>query len=352
LTLAPFHTPEEPLTTARFIKTKTIEPYYIIYGDNDLFKEDFVKELLEVLLVGKVDSSAVHVLDASDKETGVTAAMIKEKAGTMSFFSERNFIVVKEFTKLQKEEFEELMEYLPSLPGACNMVLTSSMENKDFDKKVLAHYKNIPAQAIFNFSSGRTADIKKWGRDYLAKAGKSIDEEVLDYIIDESNSDAASMKNELDKMILISGDRQEIGRNDFNSVRGVDKEYDMWALTGAFAAKDEKRVFLILDKIFDDMGPEAIMGALFAEIKKIYIVRYFTGKGEDRKALKYTYFSQKRLDEARQSVKNFKTAPYVDILNIVKDADRAVKLSNRQMAKTIIIMMLQKIFLRLEGKQE
>jgi DNA polymerase III delta subunit len=225
-------------------------------------------------------------------------------------------------------------------------VLASSMESKDMEKKVLIPYK-IPAQCIFNFSSGRVSDIKKWANDYLEQAGKSIDEEVLDYVIDESNSDAASVKNELDKMILLSGDRPKIGKNDFNSVRGVDKEYDIWALTGAFAARDEKQTFIILDKVFDDLGPESILGALFAEIRKIYIVRYFTGRGEDAKALKYTYNSPYRLEEARRAVKNFKTAPYVDILNIFKEADKAVKLSNRQMAKTIIIMMLQKIFLRL-----
>lgn len=296
--------------------------------------------------MGKVDSSAVHVLDASDKEKQVTAAEIKEKAGTMSFFSERTFIVIKEFNKLLKEEFEKLMEYLPSIPEACNVVLTSSMEYKDLDKKVLTPYR-IPAQVIFNFSSGRVSDIKKWAKDYFLAAGKTIDEEVLDYIIDESNDDAASVKNEMDKMILLSGDRKEIGRHDFNSVRGVDKEYDMWALTAAFAAKDEKRTFIILDKIFDDLGPEAILGALFAEIRKIFIVRFFTTKGEDAKALRYVYNSPKLLEDARRAVKNFKSAPYVDILDIVKEADRAVKMSKREMAKTIIIMMLQKIFLRL-----
>jgi DNA polymerase III delta subunit len=223
------------------------------------------------------------------------------------------------------------------------------MEFKDLDKKALSPYK-VPAQSVLNFSSGKTSDIKKWGRDYLGQAGKNIDEEVLDYIIDESNSDAAAIKNELDKMILISADRAEIGRNDFNSVRGVDKEYDMWALTAAFAAKDEKRTFVILDKIFDDLGPEAILGALFAEIRKIYIARYFISRNEDNKALKYIYNSQRMLDEARRAVKNFKSAPYVDILNIIKEADRAVKLSDRHMAKTVIIIMLQKIFLRLEAR--
>ena len=336
------------MNTARFIKTKTLLPYYVIYGDNDLFKEDFVKELLEVFLAGKVDASAVHMLDATDKEKPVTAAEIMEKAGTMSFFSERTFIVVKEFTRLLKDELTRLMEYLPALPEVCNVVLTSSLEYKDLEKKVLTPYKT-PAQCIFNFSSGRLGDIKKWGDAYLATAGKSIDEEVLDYIIDEANADAASIKNELDKMILISGDRARLGRPDFNSVRGVDREYDMWALTGAFAARDENKTFMILEKIFDDLGPEAILGALFAEIRKIYIVRYFTGRKEDSKAMRYVYNSPRLLEDARRAVKNFLSAPYVDILDIIKEADRSIKLSNRAMAKTVIIIMLQKIFLRLGG---
>jgi DNA polymerase III delta subunit len=334
------------MTTARFIKTKTLQPYYVVFGDNDLFKEDFVKELLEVFLAGKVDPSAVHTLDATDKENPVTAGQIIEKASTMSFFSERTFIVVKEFTKLLKEELEKLMDYLPRLPEVCNMVLISSAEFKDIDKKVLTPYK-VPAQSAFNFSSGRTTDIKKWGRDYLASDGKHIDEEVLDYIIDEANSDTSAIKNELDKMILISGDRAEITKNDFNSVRGVDREYDMWALTKAFGAADAKKAYTVLEKIYDDFGPEAIMGALFAEIKKIYIVRFFTSKKEDAKALKYVYFNQRSLEEARQNAKNFSKVPYVEILNIARDADVAIKRTRREMAKTIIVMMMEKIFLKL-----
>jgi DNA polymerase-3 subunit delta len=335
------------MPTARFIKTKVLQPYYIIYGDNDLFKQEFIKEMLEVFLAGKIDPSAIHTFNLSDKEGEVTAGAIIEQASTMSFFSERNFIVVKEFQKLKKDDLEKLMAFLPSAPEACNIVLTSSLEHRDMEKRILGPYK-IPGASVFNFSSGHTGDIKKWSRDYLAAAGKQIDEEVLDYLIEEANSDAIAIKNELDKMLLISGDRAELGKKDFNDVRGVDREYDIWALTAALGNRDEKKAFMVLDKIYEDIGPEGMLGALFSEIKKIYIVRYYTGRNEDAKAMKYVYNNPRALGIIRQYVKNFRNAPYVDILNIVKDADKRIKLSSRQNGKTILVMMLQKIFLRLE----
>jgi len=337
------------MPTARFIKSKTLLPYYIIYGDNDLFKEEFIKEILEVFLTGKIDPSAVQAFDVSDKEGEVTAGDIIEKASTMAFFSERTVVIVKEFQKLKKDELERLMKFLPGVPAACNMVLASSLDHRDMEKRILGVF-GIPAQNVFNFSSGHTADIKKWANNYLSTAGKKIDEEVLDYIIDEANSGAAEVKNELDKMLLISGDREEVGRKDFNDVRGVDKEYDIWALTAAVGSRDEKKAYVVLDRIYDDIGPEGILGAIFSEIRKIYIIRYFTGRNEDSKALKYVYNNPRALGIVRQYVKNFRNAPYVDILDILKEADKRIKLSSRQNARTILYMMLQKMFLRLENK--
>ncbi len=337
------------MATARFIKTKTLQPYYIIYGDNDLFKEDFVKEMIEVFLAGKINPTAVHTFNIADKGSEITAGDVMEKASTMSFFSERNFVVVREFHKFKKEDFEKLMNFLQCIPAECNLVLTTSLEHKEIEKKALAPYK-IPGANVFNFSSGRTGDIKKWARDYLAAAGRQMEEEVLDYLIDEANSDAIAIKNELDKMILVSGDRVEINRKDFSDVRGVDKEYDIWALTRAVGERDEKKAFIVLDRVYEDMGPEAILGAVFSEIRKIYIVRYFTGRGEDAKAMKYVYNNSYTLGIVRQYAKNFRNAPYVDMINIIRDADRKIKLSNRQLAKTILVVMLERIFLRLENQ--
>lgn len=337
------------MTTARFIKTKTLLPYYIIYGDNDLFKQDFIREMIEVSLTGKVDPSAVNSFDVSDKEGDVSAGDIIERASTMSFFSERTVVIVREFQKLKKDDLERLMKFLPAIPAACNMVLTSSLDNRDIEKRILGPY-NIPSQNTFNFSSGHTADIRKWADNYLAAAEKKIDVEVLDYLIEEANSDATAVKNELDKMLLISGEREEVGRKDFDDVRGVDREYDIWALTAAVGNRDEKKAYVVLDKIYEDIGPEGILGAIFSEIRKIYIIRYFTGRKEDSKALKYVYNNPRALGIVRQYVKNFSNAPYVDILDIIKEADKRIKLSSRQNARTILYMMLQKMFLRLEHK--
>jgi len=332
------------LPQARYIKSKTIQPYYIIFGDNELFKEEFVNELLEVFLEGKVDPSASHMIDASDKEADVTASVIIEKASTPSFFSERTFVVVKEFTKLIKDEFEKLMAFLNDIPPNCNMVLMSSADFKDIDKKVLTPYA-IPSASVFNFSSGRASEIIKWAKDYTAKAGKSVEDEVLEYIIEQSNSDAASVKNELDKLILVSGERREIGRDDFAKVKGVDKDYDVWALTAAVGAADAKKAFFVLYRIYDDMGPEAILGAVFNEIKKIYAVRYYMSVNAEAKALRYVYNNPRALAAVKQNVANYRKLSYAEALNIIREADMRIKTSARENALTALVIMIEKLMI-------
>ncbi|HDQ25302.1 MAG TPA: DNA polymerase III subunit delta [bacterium] len=323
-----------------------ILPAYWLLGDNELFKEEFVRELKEIHLKESLDPSACFSYDINDSQNRPSVEEIIEKAMTPSFFSPKALVVVKNFNKLLKDEYTKLLEFVAGAPAFCHFVLTSSQDERDFKKKFAAF--NIPAAGIKVFSGGNTAGMRKWCAAYLAERGKTIDADVLEYIIDESNSDAHAVKNELEKMILFSGERALITKEDFADTRGVDRGYDVWALTDAVGAADAARAYAVTEKIFDSSKPEALMGAVFDRIRKIFGVRYYLSKNDEQSAIRLLNNNPRALWPVKAQVKNYSGVSYVDILDIIKDADKKIKLSSRENARTIFLMMLEKIFLKVK----
>lgn len=329
------------MAQANFIKTSKLEPFYVLAGDDDFFRGEFIKELLEVFLAGKLDNTSMETYDLNDKDEAAEVTSIIESAKTPPFFSEKKFILVREFTKFKKDDMEKLTKFLPQVPEFTVMLLTTGQEAK----KVLD--LDIPSKNIINLTASKSADIKTWIENYLKEEKKTINPDVLDYIISESNGESAAVKNEIDKILLFVGNKAEIEMADFSQTRGVSREYNLDELTEAIAAKDEKRAMFVFEKIYPDTAPEQMMGFIFYKIKSLYIMRYFLSTGEFKKIYKFAYV--KDMDKAKIQAKNFAKVPYADIVEIIKEADSAIKLSNRDKAKTIMTIMLEKIFLRLQG---
>ena len=327
------------MAKASFIKSSKPEAFYVLAGDDDFFRGEFIKELIEVFLAGKLDDTSMETYDLNEKDEAVEVTSIIESAKTPPFFSEKKFIMVKDFTKFKKDDMEKLTSFLPQIPEFTVMLLTTGQEAK----KVLD--LAIPSANVINLASSKSADIKTWIVNYLNDEKKSINPDVLDYIISEANGDSAAVKNEIDKILLLIGDKAEIEMADFSETRGVNREYNLDELTEAIAAKDEKRAMFVFEKIYADTAPEQMMGFIFYKIKSLYIMRYFLSTGEFKKIYKFAYV--KDIDKAKLQAKNFAKVPYADIVEIIKEADSAIKLSNRDKAKTILTIMLEKIFLRL-----
>jgi DNA polymerase-3 subunit delta len=329
--------------TTGYIKTAKPEQYYVLAGEDDFFRGEFIKELLENFLKKDVDETSIESFDFSDKADAPSVEALIEAANTQPFFSPKKFIIAKDFLKLLKDDMDRLKAFLPKVPEFTYMVLTTGEPGKKLSEL------GIPAKNFINLSSTAGGDIRMWVNNYLKEQGKTIDPEVLEYVIAESNDESGMVRGEIEKMILIAGDKKDIDRSDFEKTKGTEKGSNIYELTEAISGRDEKKAFTVLEKIYDDSSPEMIMAFIFNEIKKMYVFSYFLSTGEVNKAFKYSF--TKDSGEAVRKAKTFAKAPYVDILAIIMETDKKIKLSGRAKAKTLLYMMIEKIFLRLEGRK-
>ncbi|HDT14947.1 MAG TPA: hypothetical protein ENN55_01930, partial [Firmicutes bacterium] len=253
---------------------------YVLGGDDDFFFREFVNVLIEKVFKGNPDYSAVGSYDfskkAGDAETdSVSLDEVFEFILTQSMFSDAKIAVLNEIYKLNKENLDKLHGFIKKgLPDDVFLVMTTTGSLSAPRKKLLAE-AGIKNKSIIDFGSAGSGGVKQWAAGYAAENKKTIDSDVLDYVISESNDDAGTVKNELDKLILMAGAGTEITKEDFSRVKGVDHKYDIWALTNAVLNKEDRKAFAVLNAIYDFTAPEMILGSIYSSFRRSYRLIYY-----------------------------------------------------------------------------
>lgn len=319
------------------ININKIKNYYFIISDKIFFVTEVKNQILSKILNEKYDNSSVIVFDFEDKEKQIDIDDITEELKTNSLFSDKKVIIIKGIEEIDNNILEKIILLTNDIPENIYLLFTGN------EKSCLKKLKEIPEENIIYISGDDTDKIKKYFYEYINENQKQIDAEVIDLICNEANFDPYLIKNELDKIIFYIGEKKIITIEDFDKVKGVEKEYDIWALLNAICNNDEKKAFIILEKIYDIFEPEFILGSIFSNIKRIFtIIYYIKAKNMSQKDIinkigKSAYYLM-------NYIKNFKGVMYTEIIDILKEADTKIKISNRKDTKVILTVMLEKIF--------
>jgi len=325
------------------------ESFYIIAAEDDFYTRETAEEIRRALFKGADDPSAVQIFDYSEKETAASVDEAIEAVLTASMFSPVKLVILKEFYKLNKENLGKIFDVLKSIPAGTCLVMTTSGEITPARRDELKA-RGIGKGNLIEVSKNQAAELPgKWTAEYAAKNGVTIDADVAEYIITESNGDISSIKNEIDKLMLFAGDRKELTKEDFNSVRGVTKDYDIWALVGAVQNMDPAKTFRILDALYDDSSPEAILGTVFSSIKDLYIYIFYEMQGNAFRA-RAVLGGKVFFIEKEKRTRFFKKVRYEEVVSIFREADRKIKLSHRDLAKSVLTLMFEKLFTLLKEK--
>lgn len=321
-----------------------LQNHYFIISEQDFFQQQAKNEILNKIFNNNIDYSAIVNFDFGNDEIEIKIENIIEEIYTISMFSPIKVIIIKSIEKIKSDDFNEILESTDKIPEGVFVLFLGSDIPANL-KKV-----KLPEKNFFYFNTDDIFLIKNFLNGYLKENNKIIDESVLEFIINEANFDMYAIKNELDKLILFTGDEKEIKRDDFNKTRGVEKDYDIWSLARSICDNNEKKAFEILEKIYDNFEPEVILASIFGSIKRIYRVMNYKNKGFSKEKIieelgksSYYVFNQ---------IKNFEGVRYVEIVDIIKNADKKIKTSNRKDAKIIFDIMLAEIFNKLTVKKQ
>ena len=296
------------------LKTKTPARIYLFHGDEEFLIDYYVGELKKLILESDSES-----LNLSLFEDNINVDDIIDACDTFPIFAERKLVIVKNsglfYSKSKKNnsssndedtpeedslESEKetptrnkaqtaLIEYIPDMPETTCLIFIESQADKR-----LKIYKQVAAHGLsLEFNRNKPAELVPWVVKGMKSLNKTISHEAANYLVNISEPDMYTLRNEIFKLASYAGERNEITLDDVKLMAIPTIKSVIFDLLDAVAKKDTAKSLNILNDIIALKEPEqkilAMLSKQTGEILKLKLLmedratqaqinQYFQGK--------------------------------------------------------------------------
>src|SRR5258705_1041471 len=128
------------------------------------------------------------------------------------------------------------------------------------------------------------SQLPEWTQELLQSKGLTISQKGLALLVDHIGNDLTRIENEIDKILLNLGKRTTITEEDIEKYIGVSKDFNVFELQSALAAKDLARSIRIIQ--YFEANPKAapiqlVLPSLYNFFSKVFMV-FSTGSGDEK----------------------------------------------------------------------
>lgn len=192
------------------------------------------------------ESRDLNMLALYGWEAGATE--IVEFLQTMPFLADCRLLVLREVHTLK--DSKPVMEYLKDPnPSSCFLMTSSEMKKRD------SRYKAISALAKSSeLRKPFGKSMVKWVENRFGKAGKFVEPELAEVLIQVTGSDMTILASEIEKVVLASGENRKITQEDLavSVPGGVEIVFN---LLDAVGDGDKTKAMTALKKLLDSDNP-------------------------------------------------------------------------------------------------
>lgn len=184
---------------------------------------------------------------------------------------------------------DALKQYIPSMPESTCLILLED----NIDKR-LGAYKAIQKTGLHvHFGHQNPDELTNWVIRGFRQSGKSIAPDAAQYLVSISDPDMYALKNEIAKIVMYTGEKETVDRNDVRAVATVTIKSVIFDLMDAVAGRNPAKALVFLDDMLSLKEPEqkilAMISKQTGEILKLKLLmdrhfslerinRYFPGK--------------------------------------------------------------------------
>jgi DNA polymerase-3 subunit delta len=248
-------------------KKGSFKPIYWLEGEEDFFIDKAVDYAKHKILNESESSFNLSVFYGKDANW----ADIVNACRRYPMFAERQVVVLKEAQQMR--DVEKLETYMEN-PLASTVFVVSYKEKKlDARKKFTKLVKEKGVLVTTKKMYDR--ELPEWTQTLIHSKGLTISPKGLALLVDHIGNDLTRIENEIDKLSVNLGKRTNITEDDIEEYIGVSKEYNVFELQAALAAKDLSRSIRIIQ--YFEANPKAgpiqlILPSLYSFFSKVFMV--------------------------------------------------------------------------------
>ncbi len=283
-----------PAAVRKQIAERALQPVYLVIGDDDAEMSRLAADVSSVV-EDELRAFNTERIYADDRSS--TPASIVESARTLPMLGDRRIVVVLRAERLlkpkrrartasadeaagdeaeQSAESDGLEEYIKNPEPLTTLVLVAS----DADRtrrlyRTLAKHATVVECWGLKGLARNPRDVKGWELERIAReaaalvtrtvkeAGCSIEPTAARLLARRAGTDIATLRGDLDRLLLYVGDRRTITVRDVQDVASGETLQDHWALTDAIVQRDVRKALRQLGLALESGSvPYMILGQL------------------------------------------------------------------------------------------
>lgn len=289
-------------------KKKKFKPIYWLEGEEEFFI-DQVMDYAENSLLSEAES-AFNKMVFYGKDANWVDVVTSCRRYPM--FAERQVVLLKEAQHMR--EVEKLEAYIAN-PLSSTVFVVSYKEKKVDGRSKFAKVLKEKGE-ILTTKKLYESQMPDWTGDLIHSKGYTISSKALSLLVDHIGNDLSRMTNEIEKVLVNLGDRKKITEDDVELYVGISKEFNVFELQEAIAARDFAKAIRII--VYFQANPKAasiqfILPILHTFFSKVLIVASSNERNES--ALKSMF--NNNVYSARQAVKAVDNYGYEGVEKII-----------------------------------
>ncbi|MCL2681892.1 MAG: DNA polymerase III subunit delta [Bacteroidales bacterium] len=212
------------------LQNKIYHPIYLLHGEESYFIDE-ISDYIEA-----------NVLDEMEREFNLTVLYgrdctvdaIVSAAKRYPMMANYQVIIVKEAQDVPK--LEELAEYVEKTVPTTILVLAHKTKKVD-SRKVF--FKRADKFGV-TFEAKKLYDnqVPAWIKEFVAQKGYTIDQKSCSLLVEYLGGELTKIANELEKLMLNIPSKSEITPDIIEKYIGISKDYNVFELNKALAAKN------------------------------------------------------------------------------------------------------------------
>jgi len=303
-------------------ETAKLGQNFLLLGSDAWLTDSYQRRIKAALK--KAEDVDVSLIYADEIKAGELA----EQLDTFTIFSSAKLVIIKNCEKFLKKELDTVAAYFDSPSDIQSLILISEKS----DAKLNAWKKIKQGCEIITCNPPKYAgDIRTWLMSELRICGKVMSPKALMEFTARIELDYMSAANELAKVILLIGDRKQIGEEDvLTSLSGsrVGTQIDFYRALGNRQLKNAlEAVSLMLET---DAEPLLIFFNLFRFFSNLYKIqllreRHISDSEISQKHINEIFMSQRK--EYLEFSRNFSLNALEQIFSILLETEAKLKSS-------------------------
>ncbi len=282
------------------LSAKKIYPIYFLAGEENFFLDDCLKRIEKKINIDDLNREVFQATESSGND-------ILNSVETLPFLTEKRIVVLKMANKLKNDDFkivEQIIEN-PVYTTCFIIIFPDKVKNSTSKRKDLISIceKSDNCYCV-DCKKPYEKDVKIFIQEEFNNRGKTIEQDVIQQIINDTGLDLQNVSNEIEKISLYLGkDKKNVTVEDFIKISGFTKEINVFMLTNAIEEKNLKYSLFIIEQMLKT-GESAIglLSTISNTVRKMLIAKSlmeeknYTSQDALNYIRVYAYFQYKYLN--------------------------------------------------------